>query len=121
MGGSAQLTLISPLLCGGSSTSSISRKLLDPQASVLLSPFEEASGLVDSRRTLVPSTAHMGLPELALPWVPDSSRVSGTQVMRADPGGNAEPSVSTGVGLVRAVSRLFFKSPAAWVALRMFL
>ena len=85
---------------GGSSSSN----RLEPGMAMPASPFADASSLVDSRRTSVPSGAtQMGQPELVPSWVLGSPRAFATSGMRAKPGEDAEPGFPTGAGLIRAV------------------
>jgi len=85
---------------GGSSSSN----RLESGIAMPASPFADASGVVDSRRTSVLSGAtQMGLPELVPPCVLGSPRAFATSGMRAKPGEDAEPGFPTGAGLIRAV------------------
>ena len=94
----------SPFLCGSSNLGGTGRNCLEADTAVLALPYAGASGLVDSRRTSVQSAiVHTGLLELVPPCPPRASAKDATQ---AGPGYGAEPSVSTGAGLVRAVSVL---------------
>ena len=106
-GGSPPSIVQSPFLCGGSTFGGTGRNCLEADSAVLASPFADASGLVDSRRTSVPSgTAHTGLPELVPPWVLGSPRAVALSGALAGPG---EAGVPAGAGLVWAVPVLFIK------------
>ena len=95
------MTPPSPPLCGSTvNRTGCNGNGADPE--VILSPFEEASGLVESRRTSVPSgTAHTGLPELAPPWVLGSPRTLTTDSAWTGSGDDAELTVPTGAGLLQ--------------------
>lgn len=102
-GGSPPSIVQSPFLCGGSTLDSSGRNRLGSSVPVAASPFADAGGLVDSRRTSVPGgTTGAELPELVPPWVLGPPRAFATSGTLARTGGGAEPGVLTGASRTRA-------------------